>query len=141
VLEPIMTKRFQICAQKGFDALEPDNMDGWGNTTGFPIAAQDQLTYNEWVANEAHSLGLAVLQKNDPEQASTLQPYFDGALDEQCSQYSECPAYQPYLSAGKPVLNAEYQSSSFPGFCGPDNAAGIMGALYSLSLDGTTYQP
>jgi hypothetical protein len=89
VLEPIMTKRFQICAQKGFDALEPDNMAGWGNTTGFPIAAQDQLTYNEWVANEAHSLGLAVLQKNDPEPASTPQPYFDGALDEQCRQYSE----------------------------------------------------
>src|SRR5450759_2963373 len=84
VLEPIMAARFQMCAQKGFDAVEPDNIDGWGNSTGFPITAGQQLTYDEWVANDVHSLGMAVFQKNDPEQASQLEPYFDGALDEQC---------------------------------------------------------
>jgi len=141
VLEPIMTKRFQMCQQKGFDAIEPDNMDGYQSSTGFPLTAQDQLTYNEWVASEAHALGLAVLQKNDPDQSATLQPYFDGALDEQCNQYSECSSFQPYVSAGKPVLNAEYSSSLYPGFCTSDNGAGIMGALYSLNLDGSTYKP
>jgi hypothetical protein len=141
VLEPIMTKRFQMCQQKGFDAIEPDNMDGYQNSTGFPLTAQDQLNYNEWVASEAHALGLAVLQKNDPDQSATLQPYFDGALDEQCNQYSECSSFQPYLAAGKPVLNAEYSSSLYPGFCTSDNSAGIMGALYSLNLDGSTYEP
>ena len=39
VLEPIMTARFQMCQQKGFDAVEPDNMDGYENDTGFPITA------------------------------------------------------------------------------------------------------
>jgi hypothetical protein len=139
VLEPIMTARFQMCVQKGFDALEPDNMDGWENRTGFPITADQQVTYNEWVAQEAHSLGLAVLQKNDPEQASTLQPYFDGDLDEQCNQYKECNLLAPYLSAGKPVLNAEYKNVS--GFCSADNAAGMMGALYDTALDGKVYKP
>ena len=84
---------------------------------------------------------MAVFQKNDPDQASTLAPHFDGALDEQCNEYSECSSFRPYLSAGKPVLNAEYQASLYPGFCSADNAAGIMGALYSLNLDGSTYQP
>ncbi|MGH2929433.1 MAG: endo alpha-1,4 polygalactosaminidase, partial [Solirubrobacteraceae bacterium] len=132
VLEPIMTARFQMCAQKGFDAVEPDNIDGYENDTGFPLTASDQLAYNEWVANEVHSLGMAVFQKNDPDQAARLQPDFDGVIDEQCNQYSECDSFRPYLAAGKPVLNAEYQSSLYPGFCTADGKARIMGALYSV---------
>jgi len=140
VLEPIMTARFQMCKQKGFDAVEPDNIDGWENDTGFPISPQDQLNYNQWVAREAHALGLAVLQKNDPEQAGRLQPYFDGVLDEQCNEYSECSSFTPYLKAGKPVLNAEYNLPTSQ-FCPSDNGAGIMGALYNLDLDGKRYEP
>jgi hypothetical protein len=139
-LEPIMTKRFQMCKEKGFDAVEPDNMDGFENKSGFPLTAAQQLTYNEWVADEVHSLGMAVLQKNDGEQAKELEPYFDGALDEQCNQYKECSSFQPYLAAGKPVLNAEY-SLSTSSFCAADDAAGIMGARYDLELDGKTFEP
>jgi hypothetical protein len=141
VLEPIMTARFQMCREKGFDAVEPDNMDGYENNTGFPISASDQLAYDEWIAQEVHSLGMAVLQKNDPDQAASLEPYFDGALDEQCNQDAECSEYGPYLAAGKPVLNAEYEASLYPGFCAADDAAGIMGALYDTALDGLTYDP
>jgi hypothetical protein len=101
-----MTARLQMCQQKGFDAVEPDNMDGYANNTGFLLQASDQLAYNEWIAGEAHSLGMAVLEKNDSDQAAALEPYFDGVLDEQCNQYSQCSAYKPYVSAGKPVLNA-----------------------------------
>ena len=140
-LAPIMTARLQMCAQKGFDAVEPDNMDGYENSTGFSISAAAQLAYNQWIAQEAHALGLAVFQKNDPDQASALQPSFDGVIDEQCNEYSECSAFQPYTAAGKPVLNAEYQASSYPGFCSADQSAGIMGALYALALDGSVYQP
>jgi hypothetical protein len=139
-LEPIMTARFQMCAQKGFDAVEPDNIDGYENTTGFPLSAQDQLTFNEWVASAVHALGMAVLQKNDPDQASDLEPYFDGVLDEQCNEYSECDSFQPYLSDNKPVLNAEYNLQTSQ-FCPADQSAGIMGALFNLDLDGNTFQP
>ena len=141
VLEPIMTKRLQMCRRKGFDALEPDNIDGWENNTGFPITAADQVAYNIWIARTAHRLGLAVFQKNDPEQTTVLQPYFDGALDEQCRQYNECSDLQPYLAAGKPVLDAEYQSSLFPGFCTADTDDGIMGALFNTALNGSVYRP
>ena len=141
VLEPIMTARFQMCASKGFDAVEPDNIDGYTNNTGFPLTAGEQLRYDEWIAGEVHSLGLAVLQKNDPQQARTLQPYFDGVLDEQCNQYHECSAFAPYLAAGKPVLNAEYERSLYPGFCAADARLGIMGALYGLALDGRVDRP
>ena len=125
VLEPIMTARFQICREKGFDAVDPDNMEGYENSTGFPITAAQQLTYNEWIVSEVHSLGMAVFQKNDGGQTKELQPYFDGALNEQCNQYRECSNFAPYLTAGKPVLNLEY-SLSTSSFCPADNAAGIM---------------
>ena len=141
ILEPIMTARFQMCREKGFDAVEPDNMDGYENKTGFPLTAADQLTYDEWVAGEVHSLGMAVLQKNDGGQTTQLEPYFDGALDEQCNVYDECTEnFGEYLAAGKPVLNAEY-SLPTSSFCPADDAAGIMGARYSLELNGTTFEP
>jgi hypothetical protein len=137
LIRPLLHSRFAMCRQKGFDAVEPDNMDGYTNRTGFPLKASDQLAFNEWVASDVHSLDLAVFQKNDTDQASTLQPYFDGIIDEQCNQYSECNTLQPYLSAGKPALNAEYKSFS----CPADNLAGIMGAQLSVNLDGSNYKP
>jgi hypothetical protein len=141
VLEPLISARFRMCAAKGFDAIEPDNIDGFENDTGFPITASQQLSYDRWVAAEGHALGLAVLQKNDPEQASALQPSFDGVLDEQCNQYAECGSFTPYLKSGKPVLNAEYKTSLYPGFCTADGKLGIMGALYNLALNGQTFRP
>jgi hypothetical protein len=140
VLEPIMTRRFEMCKEKGFEAVEPDNIEGYANRTGFPLTAQEQLTYDEWVANEVHSLGMAVLQKNDGEQTQELLPYFDGALSEQCNQYEECADFEPYLAAGKPVLNAEYHLATAK-FCAADDAAGIMGARYNLALNGKRFEP
>ncbi len=141
VIEPIMAKRFQMCKEKGFDAVEPDNMEDYAEkSTGFTITAAEQLSYDEWIAGEVHSLGMAVLQKNDGEQTAQLEPYFDGALTEQCNQYKECSSFDAYLAAGKPVLNAEY-SVATSAFCAADNAAGIMGARYDLELDGKTFEP
>jgi hypothetical protein len=140
VLEPIMAARFQMCREKGFDAVEPDNMEGYANKSGFPLTAGEQLTYNEWLAGEVHSLGMAVLQKNDGEQTPELEPYFDGALSEQCNQYRECQDLQPYLAAGKPVLNAEYKLHTRK-FCAADEAAGMMGARFNLALNGKRFEP
>jgi hypothetical protein len=140
VLEPIMTARFEMCREKGFDAVEPDNIEGYANNTGFPLTAPEQLAYNEWIADEVHSLGMAVLQKNDGEQVGELQPYFDGVITEQCNQYRECADSDPYLAAGKPVLNAEYRLPTSK-FCAADNAAGIMGARFNLALNGHRFEP
>jgi hypothetical protein len=139
-IEPIMAARFAMCRNKGFDAVEPDNIEAYANNSGFPITAEQQLTYNEWIATEVHSLEMAVLQKNDGEQAARLQPDFDGALSEQCNQYRECADFQPYLAAGKPVLNAEHHKSTAK-FCPADDAAGIMGARFAVSLNGKKFEP
>ncbi len=139
-LEPIMTKRLEMCRAKGFDAVEPDNIDTYEEpATGFPLTGAEQITYDTWIADEVHSLGMAVLQKNDGEQTSSLRTHFDGALTEECNVYSECSNFTPYLAEGKPVLNAEYGSSN--AFCSADEAAGIEGARFDLELDGLLFQP
>jgi hypothetical protein len=140
VIEPIMSARFRMCQEKGFDAVEPDNMEGAFNRTGFSITPQQQLTYNEWVAEEVHSLGMAVLQKNDAQQAAEQEPFFDGVLTEQCNEYRECGDYKPYLQAGKPVINAEYKLKTAR-FCSADEAAGIIGARFNLALNGRRFEP
>lgn len=71
-LEPLMAKRFDMCREKGFDAVEPDNMDGYRNTSGFPLTAEDQLAYNRLIAKLAHDRGLAVGLKNDLDQIPQL---------------------------------------------------------------------
>ena len=139
VLAPIMTARMRMCVQKGFDALEPDNIDGYTNSTGFPLTAQDQLNYNVWIANTAHSMGLSVGLKNDTDQTAQLVPYFDWALNEQCNQYGECNTENVFARSNKAVFNAEYSGDT--GFCSADEAEHINGAAFDLNLDGGSYQP
>lgn len=101
--------RISMCARKGFDALEPDNINGWENPTGFPLTAKDQLKFNRWIARVAHSRGLAVGLKNDGRQARKLVGDFDFAVVEQCFQYNECGQYLPFIRRGKAVFSVEYE--------------------------------
>ncbi|MEZ4427219.1 MAG: endo alpha-1,4 polygalactosaminidase [Nannocystaceae bacterium] len=107
----IMRARLDEAVARGCDGVEPDNMDGYTNDTGFPLTAADQLAYNKWMANEAHSRGLAVGLKNDGGQAEELVAFFDFSLNEECHAYDECGDLSPFTSAGKPILNAEYADS------------------------------
>ncbi len=111
LLAPVMRTRLDLCKQKGFDAVEPDNLDGYDNETGFPLTAADQLRYNQWLASEAHQRGLSIALKNDPDQASELEPYFDWALTEDCFAEDWCGQMLPFIKAGKAVFAAEYSDS------------------------------
>ena len=109
VLAPIMEARLDQCRDKGFDGVEPDNVDGYDNRTGFPLTAADQLRYNRWLAAAAHARGLSVGLKNDLDQVPDLVNEFDWAIDEQCFQYAECGKLAPFVTAGKAVFEVEYQ--------------------------------
>lgn len=108
VLGPIMEARLDLCWDKGFDGVEPDNIDGYQNETGFPLTYQDQLTYNLWLADQAHQRGLAIGLKNDVPQAADLAAVFDFALTEDCFAEGWCGDLAPFLEAGKAVFAAEY---------------------------------
>lgn len=121
VLRPIMERRLDLCARKGFDAVEFDNVDGYANRTGFPLTGADQLRYDVMLANEAHRRGLSALLKNDLGQIRELLPYFDAALNEQCHQYDECGRLDPFVEAGKAVFGVEYRLEA-DAFCPQANA-------------------
>jgi hypothetical protein len=107
-LAPILRKRFDRCRSKGFDGVEPDNIAGYENQTGFPLSAADQLRFNRWVAREVHRRGMAVALKNDPAQVGPLVARFDFAVVEECFAYEECGRFSPFVAAGKAVFVAEY---------------------------------
>jgi hypothetical protein len=109
ILRPIMRARLDLCAAKGFDAVEFDNVDGYQNRTGFPLTGGDQLRYNVFLANQAHRRGMSAVLKNDLGQVRDLLPYFDVALDEQCFQYDECNRLRPFVNAAKAVFTVEYR--------------------------------
>jgi len=107
----IMRARLDLAASKGCDGVEPDNVDGYANKSGFPLTAATQLEYNRFLASEAHNRKLAIALKNDVSQLSELVGDFDFAVNEECHAYNECDGYQSFILNGKPVFNAEYASS------------------------------
>ncbi len=143
VLLPIMRARFQVCKDKGFDAIEPDEVDGYANDTGFKLSYNDQLRYNRAIADLAHSMGMSVGLKGDIEQARDLWHHFDWTLNEQCFEFDECGALTKYfLANGKAVFHVEYDDP-FSGhrvktseFCPQANAANFNSMKVPLDLKG-----
>ncbi|WP_299035366.1 endo alpha-1,4 polygalactosaminidase [uncultured Pseudokineococcus sp.] len=124
LLEGPLGHRLDVCRDTGFDAVEPDNVDGYVNRTGFPLTADDQLVFNRWVADQAHRRGMAVGLKNDLDQVAEFVDDVDFAVDEECLQHDECALLEPFVEAGKPVLHVEYALSEEE-FCRRE--AGLQG--------------
>ena len=105
----IIQSRLDLAVQKKCDGVEPDNVDGYDNDTGFDLTYADQLIYNRWLAEEAHARGLAIALKNDLAQVNALVDYFDFAVNEQCFEYEECDQLLPFITQNKAVLGVEYE--------------------------------
>jgi len=137
LLAPIMQARLDECAAKGFDGIEPDNIDGYTNETGFPLTYADQLAYNIWLAEEAHTRGLSIGLKNDPEQVADLLPYYDWAMTEDCFDEGWCDEMLPFIKSGKPVFAAEYTDTgiNLDDFCPQAIEMKISAILKNRVLD------
>jgi len=140
--EKPLEQRFEICARKGFDAVEPDNIAGWEkeNHTGFEITRADQLRFNRWVARQVHARGMSVALKNDGRQAGQLLGSFDFAIVEECFQYQECGYYRPFIRAGKAVFETEYEQEP-PQYCRAALAIGFSSIHKSYDLFAKPWQP
>jgi hypothetical protein len=133
VLRPIMAARFDLCAARGFDGVEPDLMDAASAETGFDLSPADQIAYNLMIAGLAHERGLAVGLKNDLTQIPQLVDTFDFAVNEQCAEYSECEMLVPFIAAGKPVFHAEYDVPT-AAFCEETTRLGFSSIRKQLDL-------
>jgi hypothetical protein len=127
----VMRQRLDRAVANGCDGVDPDNVDGYTQQSGFPLRAADQLAYNRFLAAEAHARGLVVGLKNDLDQAATLAADFDFAINEQCFTYNECAALAPFTRAGKSVLQIEYGTVATlaPRVCPAAAALGLFSVL------------
>jgi hypothetical protein len=137
LLAPIMRSRLDLCKAKGFDAVEPDNMEIYTNDTGFPLTYGDQLKFALWLADEAHQRGLAIGQKNAADQISDLVDVYDFAITEDYFYYGDAEKMLPYVKAGKPVFAAEYTdlSGDFDLFCQKSKQLNFSTILKNRNLD------
>ena len=135
-LAPIMEARMDVCKEKGFDAVEPDNMDGYQNRTGFKITSAQQLRHNTLLAAAAHERGLAIAMKNDPDQVRDLVDLYDFAITEDCFEWRWCGEMSPFIENGKAVLAAEYTDTGakLARFCPRAKALGFDAILKRRNL-------
>jgi hypothetical protein len=137
----IMSARLDLAVTKHCDGVEPDNVDGYSNNTGFPLTKSTQIDYDTFLAGAAHARGLAVALKNDVGQLADLEPSFDFAVNEQCHQYNECGGYSLFTGHGKPVFNAEYKKkyvndpNARDALCAKSQAAQLRTLVLPVALD------
>ena len=133
----LIAKRLDLAVDKGCDAVEPDNVDGYANSNGLNLSAADQIDFNKWIAEQAHARGLSVGLKNDLDQLAMLEPFFDWALNEECFTYSECNAYSAnFLAQGKAVFHAEYvPPSQLTSVCAVTKPLGLSTLIKNIDLD------
>jgi hypothetical protein len=103
-----LVARLDLAAHKGCDAVDPDNVDGWTTQTGFPITPDEEADYLRFLADAAHTRGLAFGLKNDPTQLDDLLPWLDFAVVEACGRYDECYLWKPLADAGLGGVDVEY---------------------------------
>jgi Glycoside-hydrolase family GH114 len=91
-LKPMLDERLRMCASKGFDAVELDDIDSFDppSTTGFHLTPGDAQNYLAYAFNEIHRLGLTGLWKNSPYLSWWGRDYADGAVVEECYRYHQC---------------------------------------------------
>ncbi len=139
---PLMKARFASwCQAKGFDAIEPDNLDAWTNISG--VTEADNVAYDLAIGQLAQTIHLSIGLKNvmtdlKASQYASFLAVFDWALNEQCYEYGECDAYTAagsFLPAGKAVFDVEYSAAPD---CTMANAAHINAQQTDLDLVGAT---
>jgi hypothetical protein len=137
----VAMERLDLAKAKLCDGVEPDNVDGYQNDTGFPLTETDQLAFNRFLANAAHERGLAVALKNDLDQIAELVSYFDFQVNEQCHEFDECDRLGPFPMAGKAAFVAEYQqrfvddSTARDDLCMASRNANLRTLVLPLDLD------
>lgn len=136
-LRPLLIARLDLCRAKGFDGVDPDNINGFENKTGFPIISAKQSIFNRWLAGAAHERGLAIGLKNTTRLAPTLVTDFDWVVTESCAAEKWCQQANPFRSMDKPVLAIEYPKESgidIEGACRDPANAGIRLLFKGRSL-------
>lgn len=116
------------CADKGFQAVEPDNYDSFDRSQDL-LSTEDAQAYIRLLSAHAHARGLAIAQKNTVELAgSRVENGLDFAVAEECGRWDECGGYTDAF--GPNVIVIEYTPDGLASAC-----AGWGGELSIVQRD------
>ncbi|MFJ1577226.1 endo alpha-1,4 polygalactosaminidase [Streptomyces sp. NPDC088182] len=103
------------CADRGFDAVEADNLDSYLRSDGL-LDRAEAAAFARLLAGRAHGAGLAIGQKNAAEMTGVRDKIgFDFAVAEECARYEECDAYADAFDDR--VLVVEYRRADLTAAC------------------------
>ncbi|MFC8225256.1 endo alpha-1,4 polygalactosaminidase [Streptomyces sp. NPDC057287] len=121
------------CAESGFQAVEPDNLDSFERSKGRLTEAHN-AAFATALATRAHSEGLAIGQKNTTDLLDRHTGIgFDFAVTEECAQFDECGAYAEAYDGR--VFAIEYEGEGDVGFGAACSAWGERISLVLRDLD------
>ena len=114
------------CARRGFQAIEPDNLDSWTRSQRL-LHRSDAVAFAAKLSRRAHLDGLRIAQKNAVGLARRrARTGFDFAIAEECQVYRECRGYtRVYRRA---VIEIEYTDNAFARACA------LRGSRISIEL-------
>ncbi|SMY24161.1 unnamed protein product [Zymoseptoria tritici ST99CH_1A5] len=104
----VMKKRIALAKSKGCDGVDPDNIDGYNNDSGFPLTQSDAISFVTFLSTTAHAAGLSYGLKNGGDIVPQVVNLAEWVINEECTFYNECELYKPFIDAGKAVLHIEY---------------------------------
>ena len=133
----IMRDRIALARSKGCQGVDPDNIDGHRNQTGFSLHSRNQRDFIEKLSASARAAGLKIGLKNSPETAWDLERLTDFVVVEECSKYQECSSYKAFQNNGKPIYQIEYRSKS-TSLCADASRRGA--SLIFSNMDLTRFQ-
>ncbi|KAJ6464541.1 glycoside hydrolase family 114 protein, partial [Mycena sanguinolenta] len=115
-LATIINGWIDTCHSKGFNAIEPDNLDTFSCSNKL-LTADNNLALAKLFTYHAHSLDLAVAQKNTGGELGAKgksNAGFDFAVAEECQAYGEFDSYTAVY--GNNVLEIEYTDNGISAF-------------------------
>lgn len=98
----------RACAERGFDAVEFDNLDSYTRSDGH-LTLEHAVAFAKLLVAASAELGLPAGQKNTAELAARGRDEvgFTFAVSEECHHWDECAAYTGVYEADQ-VLGIEY---------------------------------
>ncbi|MBI0299752.1 endo alpha-1,4 polygalactosaminidase [Streptomyces sp. PRKS01-29] len=103
------------CADKGFDAVEPDNYDSYERSKKLLTTAHAKA-FMALLSEHAHGQGLAIAQKNTAELLPDREAAgLDFAVVEECGEYDECGEFA--TAYDDHVVVVEYGDEGFAAAC------------------------
>jgi hypothetical protein len=112
----VMRARIKLACDKGCDAIDPDNVDGFQNDNGLELTRQDSIDFVRFLSEEASSAcNMSTGLKNAAKIIPDVLDVVHFSVNEQCVEYKECETFAPFINDNKPVFHIEYPSGA------PDN--------------------